>query len=339
MLVREIQEALKLDCIYKVCHVNTGTEAVEAGLKLAKAYYPGRSRVIAFKGAFHGRTIGSLLLMSNPHFRKDFITTEDEKNITRLTFPRKGNPDFINVFKEELAKLEKSAHQYHSLVIELIQGQGGLYVADEESVRLMANFCKRNGVLLHIDEVQSGYGRTGRFLSIGHYPFLWPDIISLAKGIANGIPVGASVFKESLDWKELGRHASSYGGNALGCATAIATLNYIKKHKLVERTDDLGRLLREYLKELCSRYSEFVANPRGLGLMQAVDFIYRPGMPNKKLCNVVIEMGYRYGLILLGTGESAVRIMPPLVISEVELINGLERFNKVISEAIKIASV
>lgn len=336
ILTAEIKQAILANCDYKVYLTNSGTEANEAGLKLAFALRPMRRKIIAFDGAFHGRTLGSLPLMSNPYFRQDYPMAYE---VERLTFPRSGWSHYIDVFKHQLSKLESSAHSFNSFVVELIQGQGGLHTADQGAVNLIKDFCLKHDILLHVDEVQSGYGRTGRFLSVQHYPDLMPDIISLAKGIANGYPMGATVFKKHLDWPEIGRHAGSYGGNALGCATAIATLNYLKVNNLIESANYLGRILKEKLQQLCEKYPGIVANVRGFGLMQAVDFVDKFGLPNKALCGKVIEQGYLYGLILLGTGESAVRVMPPLVISEQELLDGLERLDCAISDAIKIASV
>ncbi|MEK7590434.1 MAG: aminotransferase class III-fold pyridoxal phosphate-dependent enzyme [Patescibacteria group bacterium] len=336
ILTAEIKQAVSADCDYKVYLTNSGTEAIEAGLKLAFALRPTRRKMLAFQGAFHGRTLGSLPLMSNSDFRRDYPMAYE---VVRLTFPRSGWPDYIQVFKEQLSKLEDSASSFNSFVVELIQGQGGLHTVDREAMRLLCDFCVRHQIFLHVDEVQSGYGRTGRLLSVQHYPGVAPDIISLAKGIANGYPMGATVFKEHLDWQELGRHAGSYGGNALGCAAAIATLDYLKEQRVIESTECLGRILRSKLQWLCEKYPGIVANVRGFGLMQAIDFVDKFGNANKALCEKVIEQGYLYGLILLGTGESAVRIMPPLVISEQELLDGLERLDCAISDAIKIASV
>ena len=329
VLVKKIKEVVFDD--YKVFLCNSGTEANEAGLKLAFAARPERHKILVFRGSFHGRTLGSLPSLWNYHCRKDYPQTYP---VTWLTFPRNGLKEYVEKFEQELKDLENSAGDYNSLILELVQGQGGIYSADFEAISMLEDFCHRHNILIHLDEVQTGFGRTGAFLALEYYAFK-PDIITLAKAIANGYPIGATIFRADLDWKEEGRHSNTFGGNALGAAAALATLKYMLKNELFKKASRCDAMLYNFLKQLAERYGGVIANARGIGLMQAVDFIDANGNPNMALRHRVIQEGYRLGLILIGAGESAIRIMPPLVISERELRRGLRLFETAIENALK----
>lgn len=332
VLAQMVKRALKSEREYKVFLCNSGTEANEAGIKLSFAARPKRKKIIAFRNGFHGRTLGALPTLWKEVCRRDYPMAYE---VVWLNFPRAGFPDYIAYFLRELEDLEKSAGDCNAVIIEMVQGQGGIYVADKEAVEVLSKFCHRHDILIHIDEVQTGCGRTGRFLATEYYSGFQPDIITLAKGVANGFPLGATVFRGDLDWKELGRHSNTFGGNALGAATALATLDYLKEHQLSEYAFVIGKIVDWELKELSRKYAPRVANPRGLGLIRAVDFLDANGNPDKALRHRIIQEGYRLGLILVDAGDAAIRIMPPLVITIKELGKGLRLFDQAIENALK----
>lgn len=332
VLVQMVKRALKSEQEYKVFLCNSGTEANEAGIKLAFAARPERKKIIAFRDGFHGRTLGVLPTLWKEVCRRDYPMVY---NVVWLNFPRAGSPDHISYFFRELEDLEKSAGECNLVIMEMVQGQGGIYVADGEAMKALSDFCRRHGILIQVDEVQTGCGRTGRFLATEHYPGFHPDIVTLAKGLANGFPVGATVFGADLDWKELGRHSNTFGGNALGASTALATLKYLKENKLNQRANNLGGVLGNELKRICKKYKgRRVNNPRGLGLMQALDCVDVNGNPDSRFRHNVIQEGYRAGLILMDAGASAIRIMPPLIINQDELMDGLQLLEAAIATAI-----
>lgn len=331
LLVKEMESVLGIDVHYKVFFSSSGAEANEAGLKAVFSHRPERKKIIAFRGAFHGRSGYSLPITWREHYRKDYPVSYE---VTNLTFPRAGFPAYIENFKKELAALEPEAENYNSAVIELLQGEGGIYLADQAAISEFEDFCEKHKIFLHVDEVQSGYGRTGKFLVSEYFPLLQPHIITLAKGIANGYPFAATVFQEQLDWTELGRHGSTFGGNATGAVVAMATLKYLKEHKLIQRAARFGRKLEKSLKEFCDRYPGIVMNQRGIGLMQAVDFMDQDGKPDIALRDKIVDSAHQYGLLLISAGDAAIRIMPPLVIKEDELMSGLERLDAVIAEVL-----
>lgn len=331
-LFSEVMSSLGVHDHYKVFLSNSGAEANEAGLKLVFSKRPERKKVLCFDGGFHGRTLGVLPLLWKEHCRKGYPVAYEVK---RLTFPCLGSPQNMDLFIQELDALAPVAKDYNVLVMEMVQGQGGIRVLDPVAALIIRQFCRDHHIYLMVDEVQTGYGRTGTFLAVEQYPVLCPDIITLAKGIANGFPLAATVFREDLDWTELGRHSNSFGGNALGAATALATLDYIKSHELSKNALTVGKRLAEALEEFSKKYAPRVANPRGLGLMRAVDFLDEKGKPDKALRHRVIQEGYRLGLILMDAGDAAIRVMPPLVITIAELDKGLKLLDQAIANALK----
>lgn len=330
-LCEMVKHSLRTADLYKVFFANSGTEANEAGLKLVFSHRPKRRKILVFKGGFHGRTLGSLSLMRRPAHVRDYPLGVSAEF---LTFPRRRDTVSIVKFQTELDRLEGSAEEYNSVVLEPVQGEAGIYLFDREAMKSLANFCSRHRIFIHVDEVQAGYGRTGKFLASEHFPGLQPDIVTLAKAIANGYPFAAVIFRNFLDWNEKGRHSSTYGGNALGAAAASATLDYLLKHDLIGNSERLGKILSNFLREFCQRRQDFVMNVRGSGLMQAVDFGNAYTGLNSELRDQVVATAEKNGLILIGAGEAAVRIMPPLVIGEKELMAGLAIFERSVEESI-----
>lgn len=299
----------------------SGTEAVEAALKLAR-YVTGRPRFIGFLGGFHGRTMGSLSFTSSKYTQqKGFFPSMP--GVTHVPYPNSYRPVLAgdNQAAAVLAYIEKvlftanvPASEVAAVLVEPIQGEGGYLVPPPGFLKGLRELCDRHGILLIFDEVQSGIGRTGRMFAAEHFGVA-PDIMCLAKGLGSGLPIGITVAKRALMQKwQRGAHGNTYGGNPLCCAAALATLDLVEKEYAANaaRTGEyfLGRL-----HELQGRY-QCIGEVRGRGLMLGMELVEDRGTksPAAQLANRLITQCYRNGLLLLSCGQSTIRFMPPLMI-------------------------
>ncbi len=299
----------------KVFFANSGAEAVEGALKLAR-WHTRRNRAVAFLGAFHGRTYGAMSLSgSKLAHRRGFSPLVPD--VHHVPFPR-ACPDggcgsgcaLVQEIEETLFKRVCPPDEVAAIFIEPVQGEGGYYPLPAGCLPALRRLCDRHGILLVLDEVQSGMGRTGKLFAAEHYG-VEPDIICLAKGIASGLPLGAIIAKsEVMDWPSVS-HASTFGGNPVACRAALATLDLLER-EYIRNAADRGEQLRAGLKELAAKHP-VLSFVRGLGLMTAVDVV-QPGThaPDTALRERVIQTAFRRGLLLLGCGESAIRFCPPL---------------------------
>jgi 4-aminobutyrate aminotransferase len=248
------------------------------------------------------------------------------------TFPR--DEETFKVFKAEIERLENEGkpNLFGAIFIEIIQGEGGLnplYPPAAEFIQ--RELVEKLGIWLVVDEVQTGNARTGKYLAFEHYSALIPTIIVTAKGVASGMPFAAMWFPKELDWKEKGRHSSTYGGNALAAVAAGATLDYILKHNLIKHVERMGHILRA---ELLNLEDDFwcIRNTRGFGLMQGFDVVNsgRSDALFPILRDKIEAEAPHWGLILMKCGQAGIRILPPLTITEEELREGLERLRQTI---------
>ena len=310
---------------------NSGTEAVEGAIKLAR-HHTGRQYVIAFLGAFHGRSYGSVsLTASKSLYRATFgpllpgIVHAPYAN--RFLPNRPGDEsaaldgiDFIeDVVFARLAKPTEVA----AIVVEPVQGEGGYVVPPREWIAHLRSLCDEHGILLVADEVQSGMGRTGRMWAMEHHDVI-PDIVLAGKGIASGLPLGAMIAREDLMTWTTGMHGSTYGGNPLACAAALATFDLIEE-ELAANAEKVGGRLLDGLRGLAVR-QPLVREVRGLGLMIGVEF------PDHGTAFAVEQACFRRGLLVLGAGDSAVRMSPPLVLTEEQAETGLGLFEEAVAE-------
>jgi 4-aminobutyrate aminotransferase len=221
-----------------------------------------------------------------------------------------------------------------AFVVEPIQGEGGYIVPPMDFHKKLRKLADDNNMLVVMDEVQAGFGRTGKFFASEHFG-VEPQIITLAKAIANGLPMGAVVVDSKLDFPELGLHSNTYGGNLLASVASKATIEAMKKEGAVENAAKRGKHLRQRLEELKERY-DVIGDVRGIGLMQAIDFVKdrRTKEPAVKLRNDVEYKGFQNGIILLGTGESAIRLIPPLIITDEQIDEGVECLEKAIKQSL-----
>ncbi|HEX9694435.1 MAG TPA: aminotransferase class III-fold pyridoxal phosphate-dependent enzyme [Actinomycetota bacterium] len=295
---------------------NSGTEAVEAGIKLAR-YATGRQYVIAFFGSFHGRSYGSVsLTASKARYRTGFGPL-----LPGVLHSFFGDFEYL---EEVLFKRLVSPNEVAAIVVEPILGEGGYVLPPEGWFRYLRELCSRHGILLVADEVQSGMGRTGKMWAIQHFG-AEPDILLVGKGIASGMPLGAMVARDDLMTWEIGAHGSTYGGNPLSCAAALATID-LMEDGLIENAERLGSFLLDGLREIQAR-RPLIKEVRGLGLMIGIEFEDHDTMI------AVEQAAFRRGLLVLGAGDDVVRMSPPLVFDRDQAETALEVFEEAVAEA------
>jgi 4-aminobutyrate aminotransferase len=295
---------------------NSGTEAVEAGIKLAR-YATGRQYVIAFFGSFHGRSYGSVsLTASKARYRTGFGPL-----LPGVLHSFFGDFEYL---EEVLFKRLVSPHEVAAIVVEPILGEGGYVLPPEGWFRYLRELCTRHGILLVADEVQSGMGRTGKMWAMQHFG-AEPDILLVGKGIASGMPLGAMVARDDLMTWEIGAHGSTYGGNPLSCAAALATIDLIQDG-LIENAERVGSFLLEGLRDMQAR-RPLIKEVRGLGLMIGIEFQDHDTMI------AVEQAAFRRGLLVLGAGDDVVRMCPPLVFRTDQAETALEVFEEAVAEA------
>lgn len=278
----------------KVFFGNSGTEAVEAAIKLCLAKRPERRRFIAFQGAFHGRTLGSLCLHgSKPVHREHFPT--DDIDVIHLPFPVEGADDYGKSVCDALNEIRSQENGYqdiNAIFIELVQGEGGINVASKGFVQILKIFCEEQDIYFVVDEVQTGFWRTGKLFACEHYG-IEPDIICLGKSLGGILPVSAMICRADLDFDRSGRHSNTYGGYPLGAAAALSNLELMEKTVNVAEVEDRVMILKEFA-------------PEGLGLMRRWRF------ETPELRNKFVAEAEHNGVQLLGSGPKNVRFMPPV---------------------------
>ncbi len=285
----------------RVFFTNSGAEAIEAALKLARRH-TGRPRVLAFHGAFHGRTYGAMSLSgSRPIQRRGFSPLVPE--IHHASY---GDLDSVRLQLKAVCPPDELA----AIFVEPIQGEGGYIVPPADFLPGLRAICDEAGALLVLDEVQSGIGRTGRMFASEHWGVAG-DIVCLAKGIANGLPLGAIVARaDVMDWPP-GSHASTFGGNPVACASALATLALVEGRYRANAARR-GEELMQALRSLAGRHP-IIKEVRGLGLMVGME-VQSGGRPDPGLRDRVVELAFRRGLLLLPCGASTIRFCPPLCV-------------------------
>jgi 4-aminobutyrate aminotransferase len=321
---------------------NSGTEAVETAIKLAR-YHTGRANFIGFTGAFHGRTMGAVTFTaSKPTYHRGFyplmpgVVHAPYPNPYRPVLDRLPGEDYgetvVRYIKEEILGHILPPDEVAAILVETIQGEGGYLIPPPGFYPALRELCDEHEILLIIDEVQSGMGRTGKWWAIEHFE-VEPDIVTAAKGIASGMPLGACIARDSvMDW-ERGAHGNTYGGNPLACAAALATLDLIE-NQYMQNAAEVGQYALDALHEIMVRHPS-IGDVRGLGLMIGVEFVRdrKSKYPAEELRERIVELAFERGLILLGCGKSVIRIAPPLSVSKPEMDEGLT----ILEEAITLA--
>jgi 4-aminobutyrate aminotransferase len=314
---------------HRIYFGNSGAEAVECALKLAR-YHTGRQNIISFLGSFHGRTMGALSLTGSKVQQKrrfgPFVP-----GITHVPYPNiyrgcDGTPEDVEAYglacarfiEEKLFKTTLPPEEVAAIFIEPIQGEGGYVVAPDAFLREIRRICDRHGILMVVDEIQSGVGRTGKWWAIEHSG-VQPDIVCVAKGVASGMPLGVCIAKaEVMDWIP-GSHASTYGGNPICLAAALATLEIIEREGM-QNAATVGAAALSRLNTWFQKH-EVIGDVRGRGLMIGVEIVEDKQSRKRAgaLRDRIVELAFERGLLLLGCGENTIRICPALVISQEEI--------------------
>jgi 4-aminobutyrate aminotransferase len=303
---------------------NSGAEAVEAAIKLAK-YHTKRDKLVAFNGAFHGRTMGALSLTASRSVqRKGFGTLlsgvfhmpyPDTYRGTYGIRPEHASADCLSYLENELFRRRVDPEEVAGIFIEPIQGEGGYIVAPADFLQGLQRICRKYGILLIADEVQSGMGRTGKWWAADHTG-VEPDIITSAKGIASGMPLGAVIARASvMDWKP-GAHASTFGGNPVCIASSLATIRLLEE-KYIANAARMGDFIMRRAADWTSRF-KVVGDVRGRGLMIGIEIVRDQATKEKApdLRNQIVHSAFEKGLLILGSGDTTLRFCPPLLIDE-----------------------
>jgi 4-aminobutyrate aminotransferase len=313
---------------HKFFYGNSGAEAIECALKLAR-YHTGRQNVIAFLGAFHGRTMGALsLTASKPQQKRRFGPMLPGVTHIRYPYTYRGcsggveeqeafNMGCARYIEEKLFKTILPPEEVAAIFVEPVQGEGGYVVAPDNFLRELRAICNRHGILLVSDEVQSGAGRTGKWWAIEHSG-VQPDIVCMAKGIASGMPLGICMSRaEIMDWVP-GSHASTFGGNPISIAAALATMDVLEREG-IENAARVGEFMLERLRGWKNSHA-LVGDVRGRGLMIGIELVKDKTTrePATALRNRVETVAFEKGLMILGCGETSLRLCPPLIVSKEE---------------------
>ena len=342
---RKLDEIVPVRRPTRTHFANSGTEAVETALKLAM-HATGREKFIAFFGSFHGRTLGSLALTSSKiaqriGFKRQVL------DVVHVPYPNEYRNPFsaedcgtggaaqgaLNWIENRLFKTTTPPEEVAAIVVEAVQGEGGYVPAPEGFLNGLRRICDEHGILLIVDEVQSGMGRTGKMFACEHYGVL-ADIVCIAKGVASGLPIGACVAPADLmDWKP-GAHASTFGGNPVAIAAALKTIELLER-ELVANSADVGAYLKRGLEKLMGKY-ECIGDVRGMGMMLGVEFVKdrTTRTPDPELRDRVETATFERGVILLGCGYNTIRWSPPLILTRENVDVALEIFDEAIGASI-----
>ena len=339
-LAEEIAAMVPMDGGVRSFFGNSGTEAIEALIKLAR-YATGRPNIIAFFGGFHGRTMGSLALTaSKPVQRRGFgpfmpgvfhAPFADCYRCPVGLTPDNCAAECLDFIEHQLFLHLMTPEEVAAIVVEPIQGEGGYVVAPTQFLERLRELTTAHGILLVVDEVQSGMGRTGRMFAIEHAG-VKPDAIGIAKGIASGLPLGIAVARADLMTWPPGAHASTFGGNPLSCAAALATIKLLKE-SLIANAADVGAQLKAGLSALMERHP-LIGDVRGRGLMVGVELVRDRATKERAIeeRDAVVNAAFRRGLLILGAGKNAIRFSPPLVLTREQADTAVRIFDEALTD-------
>jgi acetylornithine/LysW-gamma-L-lysine aminotransferase len=287
---------------------NSGAEAIEAAMKFARKF-TGKKGMVAMKGSYHGKSFGALSLTFNPKYRKAFAPL-----VEKVSFASYGDMEsLLSVIDDDTALI----------ILEPIQGESGIIVAPENFLQQVRKLCDEKGILLIFDEIQAGLGRTGRLWACDHWNTA-PDILCLAKGIAGGVPMGATLVRpDILASMSKGEHSSTFGGNPMACAAGTAALKALTEDGLIENSEKMGKLFREGLEKLKEKHT-MIREIRGKGLMIGIEMKF-------EIRDILMGL-IKKGVLMLYSGRNILRILPPLVITEDDVTKVLHALDSILTE-------
>ena len=329
------------DAARRVSFGNSGAEAIEGCIKVAR-YSTGRDKIIAFFGAFHGRTIGALSLTARKAVQRSGfgplmpeVVHAPYPYCYRCPFgkePASCAVECVQHIEHPLLKTIAPAEETAAIVVEPVQGEGGYIVPPQKFFEELARVARQNGILLIFDEVQCGMGRTGKMWAAQHFDAV-PDVFAVAKGIASGLPLGATVARAGLMTWPPGAHASTFGGNPVACAAALVTIALLEED-LMANAARMGAYLMDRMRDWPERFPA-VGDVRGLGLMIGIELVRDQATREKapQLRDRVVQQAFERGLLVLGAGENTIRLSPPLVITRDQCDFALETLAECLREA------
>lgn len=287
---------------------NSGTEAVEAAIKFARKFTH-KKGMVAMNGSYHGKSMGSLSLTFNPKYRNEF-----QPLVEKVSFSPFGD---INALRSTIDD------DTGFIILEPIQGESGIHVAPDGFLQDVRKLCDEKGILLIFDEIQSGFGRTGRMWASEHWNTI-PDIMCLAKGIAGGVPMGATLVKpDILACMKKGEHSSTFGGNPLSCAAGIGAIQALTKDGLIENAEKMGIIFQEGLERLKNKH-KIIREIRGKGLMIGVELKFE--------VKDILMGAIQNGVLLLYSGRNIIRLLPPLVITKEDILKVVDILDMLLDE-------
>ena len=292
---------------------NSGAEANEGAIKLARKFgrvhKNGAFEVISMERSFHGRTLATTAATGQAFYQATWVPIPD---------------GFTQVPYNDLDALRAAiSEKTVAVLLEAVQGEGGIWQGNPEFIRGVRQLCDELNLVMICDEVQAGMGRTGKFFSWEHYGVV-PDIVTMAKGLAGGVPIGAMLTGPRTDLFDAGDHGTTFGGNPIACAAAVATIKTILDEKLVENAATIGNYCRSKFEAFCQKY-DFIDSPRGIGLMQAVHVKH-------DLAPVIVQQALEHGLLMNSLGPSTLRIVPPLIVTIADLDEATELLDKALAD-------
>ncbi len=301
-------------CLDKVFFCNSGAEANEGAVKLARKYgkvkKDGAYEVISTMKSFHGRTLAMVAATGKPHYQEPYTPLPS---------------GFVNVheYNNLDAIKEATTEKTVAVIVEPVQGEGGVNVATKEYLKGLRQWCDQNNLLLMLDEVQTGIGRTGTLFAYEQYD-IEPDVMTLAKGLGGGVTIGAFLAKQNAAVFEPGDHGSTFGGNPLACAAGIAVLNEVMSTNVPANAARVGSYLGQRLRELKERYP-IITEERGLGLLRAFDI-------NQEVAGNIVQRCLEEGLMINMVSPTTIRLMPPLIITEAHVDEAIDIIGQVLGE-------
>ena len=328
----------------KVHYGNSGAEAMEGALK-AVIYATGRNKFIAFRGAFHGRTFGTLsLTASRAAQRRGFgpqtldVTHVPYANPIRFPLTRNEGESVgkrvARYIEQTIFKTTVAPEDCAAIVVEPVQGEGGYVVPSPDFLPELRRICDQHGIALIVDEVQSGMGRTGKMWAVEHFGVV-PDVMCMAKAIGGGLPLGVTLAREDLMRWHVGAHASTFGGNPVAIAAAMKTFE-ILENGVLQNAAEMGAYMMDRLRELQQKH-DVIAQVRGLGLMIGVEIAHdhEANEPWIELRDKIVVECFNRGLVIQGAGESAVRFSPPLIVNREQVDFAVDTFGAALQSQAK----
>lgn len=345
-LGRKLDEIVPIEGPTKSHFANSGAEAIETALKLAM-YHTKRQKFISFFGSFHGRTLGALSLTSSKKAQRLGFARQ-ALDVVHVPYPNCYQCPFnlgkcgdgsccmgtVSWIEDRLFNTTTPPEEVAGIVLEVVQGEGGYVPAPAEVVKAIRQICDKHGIMLIVDEVQSGMGRTGKMFALDHHEGVKADIVCMAKGIGSGMPIGVCTAKaDIMDWHK-GAHASTFGGNPVAIASALKTIELLEGG-LVANSAEVGAHLKAGLEKLKEKY-ECIGDVRGMGLMLGVEFVTDKASrkPDAALRDRIEMACFERGLIILGCGTSTIRWSPPLILTKENADVALEIFEAAIAASL-----